>query len=101
MAKRQRRLPRVDDISDRSPDDRVERRAVDVGLPLWSANALLTAPQVLRQIHADYLRAGAEIITADTFRTHRRNLVAAGMGHQVMSRSADLEAPAQLRCQAR
>jgi homocysteine S-methyltransferase len=60
----------------------LERRAVDVGLPLWSANALLTAPHVLRQIHADYMRAGAEIITADTFRTHRRNLVAAGMGHR-------------------
>src|SRR3972149_3056589 len=60
----------------------LERRAVDVGLPLWSANALLTAPEVLRQIHADYMRAGAEIITADTFRTHRRNLVVAGMGHR-------------------
>jgi S-methylmethionine-dependent homocysteine/selenocysteine methylase len=56
------------------------RRAVDIGLPLWSANALLTAPQVLSQIHADYLRAGAEIITANTFRTHRRSLAKGGLG---------------------
>ena len=58
------------------------RRAVDIGLPLWSANALLTAPQVLSQIHADYLRAGAEIITANTFRTHRRSLAKGGLGER-------------------
>lgn len=58
------------------------RRAVDIAPPLWSAQALLKAPEVLRQIHADYLRAGAEIITANTFRTHRRNLAAAGLGDQ-------------------
>jgi homocysteine S-methyltransferase len=58
------------------------RRAVDIGLPLWSANALLVAPQVLSQVHADYLRAGAEVITANTFRTHRRSLAKGGMGGQ-------------------
>jgi S-methylmethionine-dependent homocysteine/selenocysteine methylase len=49
-------------------------------LPLWSANALLSAPQVLGQVHADYLRAGAEIVTANTFRTHRRSLAKGGLG---------------------
>ena len=58
------------------------RRAVDIGLPLWSANALLTAPQVLSQVHADYLRAGAEVITANTFRTHRRSLAKGGLGER-------------------
>ncbi len=58
------------------------RRAVDIGLPLWSANALLTAPQVLCQVHVDYLRAGAEIITANTFRTHRRSLAKGGIGER-------------------
>jgi len=58
------------------------RRAVDVGLPLWSANALLTAPEVLCQVHADYLRAGAEVITANTFRTHRRSLAKGGVGER-------------------
>jgi homocysteine S-methyltransferase len=56
------------------------RRAVDIGLPLWSARALLEAPDVLSQIHTDYLRAGAEVITANTFRTHRRSLAKAGLG---------------------
>ena len=58
------------------------RRAVDIGLPLWSAKALLTAPHVLSQIHADYVRAGAEIITANTFRTHRRSLAKGGLGQR-------------------
>jgi len=52
------------------------RLGVDTGLPLWSANALLSeaGSRVLKQIHMDYLLAGAEIITANTFRTHRRAL---------------------------
>jgi len=56
------------------------RRGVDVALPAWSARALLTAPDVVEQIHIDYLRAGADAITANTFRTHRRSLEKIGMG---------------------
>jgi S-methylmethionine-dependent homocysteine/selenocysteine methylase len=58
------------------------RRGVDTGLPLWSANALLTEQgmRILKQIHVDYLNAGAEIITADTFRTHVRALAPSGNG---------------------
>lgn len=58
----------------------LERRGVDVSLPLWSAIALLEAPEVVRQIHVDYLEAGCEAITANTFRTHRRSLAKGGMG---------------------
>jgi S-methylmethionine-dependent homocysteine/selenocysteine methylase len=59
----------------------LNRRGVDTGLPLWSANALTTDSglNVLRQIHLDYLHAGADIITSNTFRTNRRLL--AGKGH--------------------
>jgi S-methylmethionine-dependent homocysteine/selenocysteine methylase len=57
----------------------LNRRGVNTALPLWSAAALITAPQVVRQIHAEYVSAGAEIITANTFRTHARNFAAAGL----------------------
>lgn len=59
----------------------LNRRGVDTGLPLWSANALTTDTglNVLRQIHLDYLNAGAEVLTTNTFRAHRRAL--AGKGH--------------------
>lgn len=44
-------------------------RGVDVALPLWSAGALDTAPDLVLAIHRDYLAAGARILTANTFRT--------------------------------
>jgi homocysteine S-methyltransferase len=56
----------------------LNRRGIDLSLPLWSAAAIESAPDVLRQIHAEYVTAGAEILTANTFRTHARNLFAAG-----------------------
>jgi S-methylmethionine-dependent homocysteine/selenocysteine methylase len=60
----------------------LQRRGVDTRLPLWSARALLEAPDVLRAIHADYIAAGADIITTNTFRTHRRTLTRAGLGER-------------------
>lgn len=52
----------------------LERRGFDVKLPLWSAWALITAPELVRQVHADYVLAGAQVITAATFRTSRHCL---------------------------
>lgn len=60
----------------------LNRRGVDTGLPLWSSQALLDAPEVVQQIHLDYLKAGAELITANTFRTHARNLAPAGISER-------------------
>jgi S-methylmethionine-dependent homocysteine/selenocysteine methylase len=53
----------------------LERRGIACELPLWSSHALLDAPDVLAEIHAEYVAAGAEILTANTFRTQRRTLV--------------------------
>jgi homocysteine S-methyltransferase len=47
-------------------------RGVPTTLPLWSAAALLTNPEVVQQIHEDYIKAGAEIIITDTFNSTRR-----------------------------
>jgi S-methylmethionine-dependent homocysteine/selenocysteine methylase len=58
------------------------RRGIDTRSPLFSARALLDAQgrRVLRDLHAEYLRAGADIVTAATFRTNQRALEAAGEG---------------------
>ncbi len=45
------------------------RHRVELSLPLWSAAALDSAPEVVSEIHRDYRNAGAAIITAGTFRT--------------------------------
>ena len=67
-------------ILDGATGTELNRRGVDTGVPLWSANALLTegGSGVLKQIHADYLSAGADILTTNTFRTHRRALAPSG-----------------------
>lgn len=71
----------------------LNRRGVDTGLPMWSANALTTDTglNVLRQIHLDYLNAGADIVTANTFRTHRRALF--GKAHAARELWAAVVAP--------
>ena len=60
----------------------LHRRGVSTELPLWSARALIDAPDVVRSIHRDYAEAGAEILTANTFRTHERNLADGGIRGQ-------------------
>ncbi len=57
----------------------LQRRGFDTGLPLWSANPLLDHPEAVLEIHRDYIAAGADIITTDTFRTTRRTFRRAGM----------------------
>ena len=81
MLRCMRELP--DDILllDGATGSELERRGVDIGLPLWSANAILNAPSILQDVHAAYLAAGAVAITTNTFRTHKRSLDKAGIGH--------------------
>jgi S-methylmethionine-dependent homocysteine/selenocysteine methylase len=60
------------------------RRGVDTRSRLFSAAALLdqAGRRALRAIHAEYVAAGADVLTAATFRTNRRALAAAGLGSQ-------------------
>lgn len=50
----------------------LQRRGYETRLPLWSAGANLEAPELVTQIHADYLAAGAQTCVTNTFRTTRR-----------------------------
>src|SRR5438067_11716877 len=58
------------------------KRGLDTRSPLFSSVALLSdeGRRILRDLHLEYLRAGADIVTAATFRTHRRALEAAAQG---------------------
>jgi S-methylmethionine-dependent homocysteine/selenocysteine methylase len=48
------------------------RRGIDLPPPAWSALALDACPELVATIHRDYVAAGAEVHTANTFRTKRR-----------------------------
>jgi S-methylmethionine-dependent homocysteine/selenocysteine methylase len=58
----------------------LQRRGADTRLPLWSARALVESPELVSAIHKEEIAAGAEVLTANTFRTHRRTLAKAGLG---------------------
>ncbi len=45
------------------------RRGVSNRNELWSAQALLDAPDVVAQVHRDYIEAGARIITTNSYST--------------------------------
>ncbi len=49
-------------------------RGVQILDTIWSANALIVAPQVVRQIHLDYINAGSDIITTNTYGVIKQNL---------------------------
>ena len=68
----------------------IQRRGVRSNLPLWSADALLTAPEVVQKIHADYLEVGAEILTTNTFRTNLRTFK--NIGRPELARELTLKA---------
>jgi len=54
-------------------------RGVTISEIIWSASALLTAPAVVHDIHVDYINAGAEIITTNTYGVIRADLAKEGI----------------------
>ena len=78
---------KTDDILllDGATGTELDRRGVDVGMPLWSAGAMDEAPDVLQAVHSAYLQAGADAITTNTFRTHERSLAKADLGQRARS----------------
>ena len=57
---------------------------------LWSVQALLDTPAMVRQVHDEYFAAGAEIATTNTYSILPDRLVTKGLGEQLlpMTRSA-------------
>ncbi len=58
----------------------LQRRGVPMNGTAWSATAMLTHPNVIQEIHEDYVRAGADVITINTFSCSRFVLAEAGFG---------------------
>lgn len=65
-------------ILDGAMGTELERRGFKTSLPLWSTQALVDAPGLVLQIHRDYIKAGADIITTNTFRTNPYTIKKAG-----------------------
>ena len=65
-------------ILDGAVGTELERRGVALPLPVWTGDAAVRAPGVLRGIYLDYLQAGVDIVTACTWRTQPYVLRAVG-----------------------
>lgn len=58
----------------------LEARGARMDYEAWSGLANLDDPDLVRRIHEDYIRAGADVVIANTFSTNRAALAAAGHG---------------------
>lgn len=69
-------------IIDGGMGSELQRRGVAMDAHAWSGPAALAHEGLVREIHEDYVRAGAEVITTNTFGTSRFVLASAGLGEQ-------------------
>jgi S-methylmethionine-dependent homocysteine/selenocysteine methylase len=69
-------------ILDGATGTELERRGAPMDDAAWDAAALVTHPDMVRDVHEDYIRAGADVIITNTFATARHVLEPAGMGEQ-------------------
>lgn len=76
----------------------VERRGVPQLKGAWNGGGALSHPDIVREIHEDYIRHGAEIIISNTFATARHTLADAGADHQF---EAYNRRGVELACEAR
>ncbi len=77
----------------------VSQGVTDAGnLGTWSATAMGDAPEIVRQVHEDYLRVGVDIITTNSFWTNRPRLAMVGLADRM---EAYTRLSAELACDAR
>ena len=94
----------MQDLSDRFSDPRpiildgavsseLQRMGVPMSADTWSGLAAITHPEIVRELHVRYLRAGAEVIMANTYAAAPQHVAAAGFGdraREINLRSVEL-----------
>ena len=99
--KLQRRLEAGETIMmDGGMGSEIERRGM-ISPTTWSGGPMLTHPELVRDIHQEYIEAGAEIIITNTFGAGRDMLEMGGLGHKVAeANKLGIEAAVQARSNA-
>ncbi len=104
MSRYDRLMSRIADgqriLIDGATGTEIERRGVPQLENAWNGGGALSHPDVLRTVHEDYIREGAEIVIANTFATHRQALREAGVEDRFESlnrRGVELAAKARDR----
>ena len=77
----------------------LERRGADLNDPLWSARVLLEQPELIRQVHLDYFRAGADVATTASYQASFEGFARRGLSQAeaaaLMQRAVALAAEAR------
>ena len=69
-------------ILDGGTGTEMEKRGAKMEQKGWSASCTLTAPDLLRGIHEDYIKTGADVIINNTFSTSKHVLADCGLEDQ-------------------
>ena len=70
-------------ITDGAMGTELQRRGVPMDKVAWSAAAIASHPDTIRDIHEEYIKAGAEVTIANTFGAARHVLAQASLGQRV------------------
>lgn len=70
-------------ILDGATGTELQRRGAPMHEAVWCAMATLSHGDLLREVHEDYIHAGADVITTNTYAASRTLLDSAGLGAQV------------------
>jgi S-methylmethionine-dependent homocysteine/selenocysteine methylase len=57
----------------------LEKRGVPMHSKAWSAEAVLSHPEAVRAVHREYIEAGADVITVNSFSLAKHMLIPAGL----------------------
>lgn len=69
-------------IMDGGVSTEIQRRGIPLDPNVWSGLTTKTSPDDVRAVHEEYIHAGAEIITANTYSTARHVLESIMLGHE-------------------
>jgi hypothetical protein len=69
-------------VLDGATGTELQRRGAPMDPAAWCGPAMLHADRLLTEIHADYIEAGADVITANTFASSRLMLSGAGLAER-------------------
>jgi homocysteine S-methyltransferase len=77
----------------------LERRGANLQDPLWSAKCLIEQPNLIKDVHFDYFRAGADVATTATYQASFEAFARRGLGRDaaenMMRRAVTLAAAAR------
>ncbi|XP_068650457.1 selenocysteine Se-methyltransferase-like [Aristolochia californica] len=77
----------------------LERYGADLNDPLWSAKCLINSPQLVRQVHLDYLEAGADIIISASYQATIQGFESKGLSTE--EAKTLLRRSVEIACEAR